>query len=162
MKSKNRMRYVRYYSDVYHQGDCRYSAYRFKNPNDWLMVPRVDALINGCRICKYCGSINYYVKRDRKKLISPLYSEMQFRVIGDAFYIKSEYDCWKIVVNNDIEKLIMFRAESVPKDYSFSCPDKLKYQSWLPAGYAGGIEKFMNYIIKFDIGRKKYMSRKAG
>ena len=102
-------------SDVYHKPNCYHIQHM--QPQNRLDVTDKDAVRNGCRICRYCNSMNYHFKTEQANI--EYYKRargMDFKYKDGVLYVKTEIGCWKLVYVRGIEKLILFQhyPESFP------------------------------------------------
>lgn len=141
-------RIVCYGSDVYHKLGCRYVD-RMLQQNQ-LQVTRDDAIRHGCRICRYCNSMNHHVYTEDSVIEYFKRNGMQFKYIDGILYVKTEISCWKLVYVRAEEKLTLFHRNASSVPVNFEHPEHERYHHQDDVPYASTISKYLNYISEHD------------
>jgi len=120
-------------------------------PANKLRVTRESARRHGCRMCKYCDGIHYYIGLAEDTIRNyKEYKGMDFNFLDGAFYVKTEIGCWKIAYSRAIGKLVLFHMNYMPKDFDFTHPNTLPYHRQTDMREADSIAKVLNYIYEHD------------
>jgi len=140
-------------SKVYHERSCWHLKHS-KQAN-WIYFKPEKAEKKGYRPCKCCSTARFHLTYERKVLNRFIEGKgMEYKILGDAMYVKTEISCWKILYTpKDMTYRIYHRNKS-ERPVDFLHPELERYHFQQDKRDATTMAECFQYIRSHDSFRK--------
>lgn len=140
-------------SQVYHEYDCWHLRRSSKDRWRYITIDRANK--RGFRPCKCCGTVRFHMRYEQKVLNRFIKGKnMEYRVIDDVMYVKTEISCWKIIYNPEAMTYALYHRNSKALPVDFTHPQNEHYHRQADKGCTAKMEELFRYIRSHDAFRK--------
>lgn len=143
-------------SKIYHKPGCRYVKRIL--PQNQMTIRQNEAKACGCRVCRYCNSMNYHYLTEEGAIdFYERKRKMDFKYIEGVLYVKTSISCWKIVYSRKAEMLVLYHRNRSKVPVNFDKPQYEEYHRQEDVPYRESISSYLYYIHEHDKYREAQM-----
>ena len=138
---------------VYHECDCHHLKRTPKSK--WESITTEEAEKRHYRPCVHCGTVGFHMRYEQKVLDRIIKGRnMEYRVVRNAMYVKTDISCWKIVYNPAKLYYMLYHRNRSAEPLDFNHPEREEYHRQTDKKSAATMAELFQYLRSHDAFRK--------